>query len=76
MTMARRKGDLEIGYRAFEEVKRLFPDVKNGVRRMHVSKNAVYGWKDGGTPGALMLARLHYAGADVIYILTGKRSEG
>ena len=75
MIMARNKCDIEIGRRAFEEVKRLFPDVKNGIDRMRMSKNAVYGWKDGATPGALMLARLHYAGADVIYILTGKRTE-
>jgi hypothetical protein len=32
-------------------------------------------WKEGGCPGAFYLAKLHYAGADVLYILTGNKSK-
>lgn len=67
------KGDIEIGYRAFEETMRVFCSPKNAMMALSCSKNMLYGWKEGSTPNSFILARLHYAGADVIYILTGKQ---
>lgn len=72
--MSKEKGDIQIGQRAFEELLRLFPSIGTAVTRSGCSKNAIYTWKAGSTPDGLNLARLHYAGADVIYILTGKRT--
>lgn len=71
--LSRIKGDVEFGYRAFEEAMRVFQSPKNAMMGLLCSKHMLYGWKEGTTPGALALARLHYAGADVMYILTGKR---
>lgn len=72
--MSKEKGDIKIGQRAFEEIQRLFPTVIIASSRSGCSKQAIYAWRDGNTPDGLNLARLHYAGADVIYILTGKRT--
>ena len=74
--MPRQKVDINIGIRAFEEVKRLFPSIKTATIRTNCKKATIYNWSEGMAPDCLNLARLHYAGADVIYILTGKRTEG
>ena len=68
------KAQAEIGYRAFEEVQRVFG--KNVDARATLgmkSKQLLYDWMEGVAPSAKYLQRLHYCGADVIYILTGKR---
>ena len=78
--MPRRKARLEIGHRAFEELERLY-DVKKYGNKLLVSKTigcdkkAIGGWENGVAPDAIHLQRLHEIGADVIYILTGRRSE-
>lgn len=66
--------DIEIGQRAAAEALRLYKMPAEAARRLRIGKTTFYSWKDGTAPGALHLAKLHYAGADVIYILTGKRS--
>ena len=74
-TMAQKKGDIEIGKRMVEELNRLFDTPKQAYTRMGCCKSVLYDWeKEGKTPGGLHLARLHYCGGDVIYVLTGKRS--
>lgn len=73
--MGQKKGDIDIGIRAAEEVRRIFPTVAEATRRMGVGRKIVYSWGQGGNvPGGFYLAKLHYAGADVIYILTGQRT--
>lgn len=78
--MPRRKARLEIGCRAFEELERLY-DVKKRGNKLLVSKmigcdrKVIGEWENGVAPGAIYLQRLHEIGADVIYILTGRRSE-
>ena len=69
------KGDLEIGYRAAEEARRIFKRAKVMEEQLGIGRQAVSEWGYGITPGGYFLAKLHYAGADVIYILTGKRSK-
>ena len=78
--MPRRKSRIEIGQRAFEEVEKIFNVSKYGgmtmaTKTIGCGKHAVYEWKDGKAPDAIHLQRLHELGADVIYILTGRRSE-
>ena len=73
--MAGKKGDIEIGKRMVEELHRIFDTPKQAYTRLGVSKSCFYDWESiGKTPSGLHLARLHYCGGDVIYVLTGKRS--
>ena len=70
------RAQVEIGKRAFEEVVRVFG--KNVDARLALgmkSKQLLYDWMDGCAPSAKYLQRLHYAGADVIYILTGMKNK-
>ena len=73
--MANKKGDIEIGKRMVEEIDRIFDTRKEAFTRMPCNKKVLYSWgNDGVTPHSIYLARLHYCGGDVIYVLTGKRS--
>lgn len=73
--MSHQKGDIEVGKRMVEELYRLFPDKTDKfiALKMARERKMVYEWKNGTTPSSLMLARLHYLGGDVRYVLTGKR---
>lgn len=71
--MAKPKGDIEIGHRMIEELVRIYGTKANAIRQFHVNRNAIDRWRDGATPGGYVLAKLHYRGGDVIYVLTGKR---
>ena len=71
--MAMQKGDIEIGHRMVDELVRLFGTKAEAVRRFPCERHCIDRWQDGGTPGGYMLARLHYCGGDVMYVLTGKR---
>ena len=65
---------IEIGKRAFEEVSRLFDSQKVAKEMLGISsKQLLYDWMEGVAPSAKYLQRLHYLGADIIYILTGDR---
>ena len=70
---AMRKQDIEIGKRAYDEVLSMFPMMKDAVAAIGCGNKAVYEWKYGTAPSATYLARLHELGADVIWILTGRR---
>lgn len=68
------KPQIEIGHRAFEEVSRLFESMKEARQMIGTnSRKLIYDWMEGVAPSAKYLQRLHYLGADVIYILTGVR---
>jgi hypothetical protein len=65
-----------IGERAYSESVRLFGDVKTAVKEIGVSHRSVmYRWRDHGHPQAYFLSKLYTAGADIGYILTGKREK-
>lgn len=73
-----RKAQIEIGYRAYEEFCRIFePDKRNNKKRavqiIGFDRKTPYEWRDGRAPDAIFLARLCELGADVVYILTGRR---
>jgi uncharacterized protein YmfQ (DUF2313 family) len=74
--MPKSRPQIEIGKRAFEEVSRLFDSQKLAKEMLGMSSNQLlYDWMVGVAPSAKYLQRLHYLGADVIYILTGKKKE-
>lgn len=73
--MGKRKGDIEIGYRMVEELLRLFGTKAEAIRKLPCERHAIGYWEEGQTPGGHMLARLHYCGGDVLYVLTGRRKE-
>ena len=73
--MPQAKAQIEIGYRTFEEVLRVFGKIKDAELLLGTkSHGLVYEWMNGVAPSAKYLQRLHYCGADVIYILTGVRN--
>lgn len=74
MTMARHKTDVGVGYRAAAEVRRLFKTPKEARLRLQCDKKVLNYWENGGTPSTFFLIRLHYAGADVLWIMTGKKN--
>lgn len=68
------KAQIEIGQRAFEEICRIIPKQKDATMLLGMKSNQLlYDWMEGCAPSAKYLQRLHYCGADVIYILTGVR---
>lgn len=71
--MAKHKGDILIGERMAEEVLRLFPTNVSAAKALGCDRKSFRYWQLGGTPSGIFLARLHYHGGDVIYVLTGKR---
>ena len=68
-----KRPDVGIGYRAAAEVKWLFPKKKHALIAIGCGKNTLNEWGYGVAPSAIYLAQLHELGADVIWILTGKR---
>lgn len=66
------RAQIEIGQRAYEEVIRVFGKNVDAKASLGMTSNQLlYDWMDGCAPSAKYLQRLHYCGADVIYILTG-----
>ena len=70
--MAKVKGDITIGQRMAEEVRRVCTDRKIKLD-LFAPRNLRKDWQTGVIPGGLYLARLHYFGGDVIYVLTGRK---
>lgn len=68
------KAQIEIGKRAYEEAMRVCESVNAANKMIGCNSDGhVYKWNEGVAPSAKYLQRLHYIGADVIYILTGVR---
>ena len=77
--MPKRKADIRVGERAHEELDRIFNLSKYGgitkaAKSIGCDKKTIHGWESGVTPETIYLIRLHYLGADVIYIMTGVRN--
>ena len=70
----KRKSDIRIGQRAYQEICRLFPDEKwiAVSRKIGCNKHAIDSWRNGIAPSAMFLARLLQLGADIEWILTGQ----
>lgn len=66
----------EIGMRAAEEMLRRDKPVNQQLRELGLGKNLMYGWTHGiCDPRAGVLRAMAFAGYDVMYIITGKRSK-
>ena len=66
------RAQIDIGRRAFEEVLRIFNNLVDARKALGMSsRQLLYDWEAGCAPSARYMQRLHYCGADVIYILTG-----
>ena len=61
----RNRPDIDIGIRMAEEAEN-----KKGFDR-----RLLWHWRNGRSPSAIWLARLHFCGGDVIYVLTGRRGK-
>lgn len=68
-----KRPEVGIGYRAAAEVKRLFPKKHHAAIAIGCGVDVVKDWGCGVPPTPVHLAQLHEQGADVIWILTGKR---
>jgi hypothetical protein len=75
--MGKRKGDLEIGKRAAQELLRIFPDLTEEqiCKRIGFERKIFWFWKSGQTPSGFALQRMCFEGCDVKYILTGRREK-
>lgn len=70
-----------IGGRAAQEIENRVLNLKNGsgklakeLKRIGIPYGVFYAWKNGKyDPSAFYLQVLHFAGYDVIYLLTGER---
>lgn len=67
------KTDPKISKRACSEICRLWTSSAEAAREIGCNENTIYAWQRGAAPSAVHLAMLHEHGADVIWILTGKR---
>lgn len=76
--MSEMRKDPRIGKRAAGEFHRLCGEetAQDTAERIGLTVQAVQSWGNGVAPGGFMLKLLHEAGADVLYILTGRRTEG
>lgn len=72
--MSRPNGDINIGFRMREECDRLFKSCAEAGRALRCDRKNLSSWANGITPDCMHIAKIHYLGGDVIYILTGKRS--
>lgn len=73
----RLKGDVRIGERTYEEITRLFPGKKPTAiaRVIGCERRSIHAWRGGETPSGIYLQRLCYLGADIDWILTGRRKD-
>lgn len=72
--MSQKKADIEFGHRAWDEVQRLFKNPRQAAARLGITRSIIYDWRDGHSLTMLSLEKLYYAGADIKYILTGRKS--
>lgn len=70
----KKKTDPHIGIRAAQELRRLFLNKKQADQAMGCGRHVIYEWQSGTAPSALNLKRLAELGADIDWILMGKKA--
>ena len=70
----RTKPDVKIGRRAFEFFNMQPEGANKACLKFNIPHETVYEWANGICPSAYYLQKLCLLGADITYILTGKRS--
>lgn len=74
--MARIKADIRIGQRCWEEYQRMTDgSPRHGEQWWQIPHSTAYNWSHGACPSVRHLAVLGRHGADLNYILTGRRTE-
>ena len=73
--MACKKGEYDIGVRAYEEVKARYGTIVKAMAELKISRKAIQYWNLGATPTGYCLQRLAEEHFDIVYILTGKRTK-
>lgn len=73
----KQKNDINIGKRAADEAYQLFPNdsTSNICNRIGGTRKLLNDWYHGCVPSPIFLARLLNLGADIEYILTGRRAK-
>lgn len=72
----RRKPDIKIAQRAFEEVIAKYGGTSEASRKLGLARSGITAWQHGdAVPGTYALQALDRAGMDVHYILSGFRRE-
>lgn len=71
------KAEIAIGQRTYEALHQLFPDKSDNqiAKLIGCRKQAVYNWRSGMAPSPIFLQRLAFLGADIDWILTGRRKD-
>ena len=71
----RRKADTRIGIRAYIAIHNLFPDETDPqiAKRLGCRRQTIHMWSQGEAPSGIFLQRLAFLGADIDWILTGRR---
>lgn len=67
--------DYDISERLIEELYRLGDSPKEIAARTGCSYNLVWNYLDGSIPSVVMMKRLHKAGCDILYIITGEATK-
>lgn len=70
----KKRTDIRIGQRAAQEAIRICGDFARAGKMIGSERKTVYHWEQGVAPSAIYLARLHELGADVTWILTGRKT--
>ena len=75
--MGRRKGDVNIGKRAYVEVHNILPDktYPEIAQIIGCRRQALHMWSKGEIPSGIFLQRMCEMGADIDWILTGRRKD-
>jgi len=72
----RRKPDIKIAQRAFEEVIAKYGGATEASRKLGLARSGIQSWQYGdNVPGTYALQAMDQAGFDVHYILSGHRSK-
>lgn len=64
-----------IGKRMVEECCRIFGYQAAAARGLRCNRKLLSEWNNGVTPSTFLVAKMHYCGGDVLYILTGQRGD-
>lgn len=70
------RSDIGIGHRAYEFFGMKHEGVSKACKKAGIPHETVCSWQNGIVPSAYYLKRLLLLGADLNYILTGKKSSG
>lgn len=69
-----RNYDYDISQRVIEELLKLGSTAQEIAPKVKCTPQLVWHYLNGGIPGTIIMKRLHKAGCDILYIITGEVS--